>query len=141
LAERYPSTKFHHHRTLFLAVVAVVTFVSVFLFCGWQTFAHPLQASQSTAFGRVSASGQRGIPGSASMLAASENGEFDGQLLSDVSDDTDEDDRAFHPSTDLLGMVCFLVFLLLGRKPLLTYREEPAIPFYSLHRSILERPG
>jgi len=112
-------------QALFLAVVVVVVFVSIPLFCGWQALDHPLQ---------------RSIPGSASILAASGNGMVDALLLSDVSGDANEDDDTFHRSV-VLGILCFLVLLLRSQGLLLIDREGPTKPYYCLYCSILERPG
>jgi hypothetical protein len=137
----HSSTRFvGSHQATFLAVVVVITFVSIPLICSWQSFVEPLQASQSTAFERASASDQSIIPASASPLAASEKGGFASLVWSDVSEDTSEDERAFHAST-VLGMLCFFGFLARNPRRLLADREESAKPYYCLYRSVLERPG
>ncbi len=141
LAERHPSTGFHgSHWTLFLAVVVVVIiFVSAPLFCGLQAFAQPLRATQSTAFDQVPATAQSSILGSVSMSVPSESDGLEGLLLSDVSDDTNEDDGAFDPS-EVFGILCFFILMLKGQRPLLADHEQSAKP-YSVYCSILERPG
>ena len=124
---------------MFLAVVVAVIFVSASLFGSWQPFIQPLQASQSKAFDRASASGQSIILPSISPLAASENGGFASLMLSDVSDDANEDDRTFYASM-VLGMLCFLVIPLWDARFLLAEREESTKPYYRLYCSVLERP-
>ncbi len=137
----HSSTRLHGgHQAIFLAVVVVIIVVSTPLICSWQSFLQPPQASQSTAFDRIPASGQSIMPASASPLAASENGGFASLVLSDVSDDTNEDDAFFHPST-VLGILCFLVLLSWDQRLLLADREESAKPYYCLYCSLLERPG
>ena len=142
MAERHPSTGFHgSHWTLSLAVaVVVIIFVSTPLFfCGCQAFAQPLRATQSTAFDQVLATAQSSILGSASMSVSSESGGLEGLLLSDVSDDTNEDDGAFNPS-EVFGILCFFILMLKGQKPLLTDHKHSAKQ-YPDYCSIPERPG
>ena len=139
LAGQRPSTKLHANRAWFLAVVVVVVFVSAPLLCGWQALAQSLQASQSTALGGVSAGSQSSISGAVSTSAVSENGRLGGLLLSDVSDDVNEDDDAFDPTAGL-GMLCFVLLMLSGQRPSLADREGSAKP-YSIYCSVLERPG
>ena len=140
MAGQHLSTRLHTHQAPFLAVVlVVVVLVSAPLLCGWQALAQSLQASQSTAFDRVSASGQSSISGSASTLADSENGGLGSLPLSDVSEGINEDDSAFDPS-EVLGIPCFLV-LLRGQRLLLADREGSAKPYSFVYCALLERPG
>jgi hypothetical protein len=126
---------------MFLAGVVVIIFVSTPLLCrcSWQSFVEPLQASQSTAFDRASVSVQSIVPSSASQLAASENGGFVSPVSSEVSDNTIEDERAFHPST-VLGILGFFALLLWNQRTLFADHEELAKPYYCLNCSVLERP-
>jgi hypothetical protein len=134
----HSSTRFvGSHQAMFLAVVVVITFVSIPLICSWQSFVPPLQA---TAFERASASAQSIVPASASPLAASEKGGFASLVWSDVSEDTSEDERAFYASM-VLGMLCFFGFLARDPTRLVAEGEGSAKPYYCLYRSVLERPG
>ena len=139
LAGQHPSTMFISYRAFPLVVAVLVVLAGAPLFASWEAPAQPLQVSHSTAFGPVSGSGESSIPSSASMLSAPETYEFDGVLLSNDSDNENQDEDTFDPP-EVLGVVSSLILLLLGGKPLLACYEEIE-KLSSICCLALKRPG
>jgi hypothetical protein len=73
------------------------------------------------------------------MLSAPETYEFDGVLLSNDSDNENQDEDTSDPP-EVLGVVSSLVLLLLGGKPLLACYEETE-KLSSICCLALKRPG
>jgi hypothetical protein len=127
---------FISHWALPLVVVVLVAFAGASLFATWEAPAQSFQA-HSTAFGPASSGGESNVPSSTSMLAASENYEFDG-VLGSVLDGENDDESSGSP--EVLGMLSSLVLLLLGSKPLLACYEETE-KLSSVCCLALDRPG